>query len=81
MDFGRITVDKELVFYFFGTPDQSLFDLTWEILAEGMLGFVALVDNSRSETFCEALRILETFRAYAPTPYLVVANKQYCQEA
>ncbi len=48
----------------------------WEILAEGMLGFVVLVDSSKPETFREAKSILETFRAYAPTPYVVAANKQ-----
>jgi len=81
MDFGRITVDEDLVLYLFGTPGQRRFDFMWEILAEGMLGFVVLVDSSWPETFREARRILETFRAYAPTPYVVAANKQDCQEA
>jgi len=81
MDFGRITVDEDLVLYLFGTPGQRRFDFMWEILAEGMLGFVVLVDSSRPETFREARRILETCRAYAPTPYVVAANKQDCQEA
>lgn len=76
MDFGRITIDKELVLYLFGTPGQKRFDFMWEILSEGMLGFVVMVDSSRPETFREARRILETFRAYAPTPYVVAANKQ-----
>jgi hypothetical protein len=76
MDFGRITIDKELVLYLFGTPGQKRFDFMWEILSEGMLGFVVMVDSSRPETFREARSILETFRAYAPTPYVVAANKQ-----
>lgn len=76
MDFGRITVDDDLVLYLFGTPGQRRFDFMWEILAEGMLGFIVLVDSSKPETFREAKSILETFRAYAPTPYVVAANKQ-----
>ena len=76
MDFGRITVDKDLVLYLFGTPGQKRFDFMWEILSEGMLGFIVMVDSSRPETFREARSILETFRAYAPTPYVVAANKQ-----
>ena len=76
MDFGRITIDDELVLYLFGTPGQRRFDFMWEILSEGMLGFVVLVDSARPETFREARRILDTFRAYAPTPYVVAANKQ-----
>jgi signal recognition particle receptor subunit beta len=76
MDFGRITIDKDLILYLFGTPGQKRFDFMWEILSEGMLGFVVLVDSTRPETFREARNILETFRAYAPTPYVVAANKQ-----
>lgn len=81
MDFGRITVDNDLVLYLFGTPGQKRFDFMWEILSEGMLGFVVMVDSSRPETFREARYILETFRAYAPTPYVVAANKQDLSDA
>jgi hypothetical protein len=81
MDFGRITVDDELVLYLFGTPGQKRFDFMWEILSEGMLGFVVMVDSTRPETFREAKSILETFRAYAPTPYVVAANKQDAPDA
>jgi small GTP-binding protein len=81
MDFGRITVDEDLVLYLFGTPGQKRFDFMWEILSEGMLGFIVMVDSTRPETFREARSILETFRAYAPTPYVVTANKQDLEDA
>ena len=81
MDFGRITVDKDLVLYMFGTPGQRRFDFMWEILAEGMLGFVVLLDSVRAETFREARGILDTFRSYAPVPYVVAANKQDLEDA
>jgi len=81
MDFGRITVDDDLVLYLFGTPGQKRFDFMWEILSEGMLGFVVMIDSTRPETFREARSILETFRAYAPTPYVVAANKQDREDA
>ena len=81
MDFGRITVDDDLVLYLFGTTGQRRFDFMWEILSEGMLGFIVMVDSTRPETFREARSILETFHAYATTPYVVAANKQDMQEA
>ena len=81
MDFGRITVDDDLILYLFGTPGQKRFDFMWEILSEGMLGFVVLIDSARPETFREARRILEIFRGYAPTPYVVAANKQDSPDA
>jgi signal recognition particle receptor subunit beta len=46
-----------------------------------MLGFIVMVDSTRPETFREARSILETFRAYAPTPYIVAANKQDLPDA
>ena len=81
MDFGRITIDNDMALYLFGTPGQKRFDFMWEILSEGMLGFVVIIDSTRPETFREARKILETFRAYAPTPYVVAANKQDCEDA
>jgi small GTP-binding protein len=81
MDFGRITVDDDLVLYLFGTPGQRRFDFMWEILSEGMLGFIVLVDSTKPETFREAKRILETFESYSSTPYVVAANKQDHEDA
>ncbi len=81
MDFGRITIDPELVLYLFGTPGQKRFDFMWEILAEGMLGFIVLVDSARPETFREAKRILSIFRSYSDTPYVIAANKQDLSDA
>ncbi len=81
MDFGRITVDEELILYLFGTPGQRRFNFMWEILSEGMLGFVVMIDSNRPETFREARRILNTFQAYSPVPYIVAANKQDMEDA
>lgn len=81
MDFGRITIDDDLILYLFGTPGQKRFDFMWEILSEGMLGFIVLVDSVRPETFREARRILDVFRRYAPAPYVVAANKQDLPDA
>ncbi|MEP7200322.1 MAG: ATP/GTP-binding protein, partial [Chloroflexota bacterium] len=81
MDFGRITIDEDLVLYLFGTPGQKRFDFMWEILSEGMLGFIVLVDSARPETFREAKRILNVFRSYSDTPYVIGANKQDLEDA
>jgi small GTP-binding protein len=75
MDFGRITIDRDLVLYLFGTPGQDRFDFMWEILGEGMLGYVLLVDASRPESLDEASSILEAFRRMARVPYVVGFNR------
>jgi len=76
MDFGRIAVADDLVLHLFGTPGQKRFDFMWEILSEGMLGLVILVDSTRPETFRETNRIIDFFISYRDTPYVIAANKQ-----
>ena len=75
LDFGRLTIDADLALYLFGTPGQKRFDFMWEILAEGMLGFILLVDAQRDETFAEAAEILRFFRDTAGVPFVVGVNK------
>jgi small GTP-binding protein len=75
MDFGRITIDRDLVLYLFGTPGQERFDFMWEILGEGMIGFLLLVDGSREDSLVEARGILDAFRTMARVPYVVGINR------
>src|SRR4051812_15336723 len=75
MDFGRITIDRDLVLYLFGTPGQDRFDFMWEILGEGMLGYVLLVDASREDSLQEAVGILQAFRKMAHVPFVVALNR------
>jgi hypothetical protein len=75
MDFGRITIDRDLVLYLFGTPGQDRFDFMWEILGEGMLGYVLLVDAARPDSLDEAAGILQAFRKMARVPFVVGLNR------
>jgi signal recognition particle receptor subunit beta len=47
MDFGRITLQEDLVLYVFGTPGQDRFWFLWDELAQGALGAVVLADTRR----------------------------------
>jgi small GTP-binding protein len=75
MDFGRITIDRDLVLYLFGTPGQDRFDFMWEILGEGMLGYILLVDASRQDSLDESVGILAAFRKMARVPFVVALNR------
>ena len=75
MDFGRITIDRDLVLYLFGTPGQERFDFMWEILGEGMLGYILLCDATREESLAEARNILDAFRKMAKVPFVVGMNR------
>lgn len=75
MDFGRITISKDIVLYLFGTPGQERFDFMWQILSEGMLGYILMLDASRPETFAEGRRILEFFSTLSDAPFVVGATR------
>jgi uncharacterized protein len=71
MDFGRITVATDLSLYLFGTPGQRRFEVMWEILSEGMIGFILLVNAGDPRSVEESSHILDQFRRYADVPYVV----------
>jgi small GTP-binding protein len=78
IDFGRITIDDDLVLYLFGTPGQERFEFMWEVASRGMLGYILLVDSTRPETFVEAARHLDFFQSAnvdSAVPFIVAANK------
>jgi uncharacterized protein len=79
MDFGKLTVkDDDLLaeLYMFGTPGQDRFDFMWDVLAEGMDGYILMVDLARGEEAVgEAAGILQHFREMSDAPFVVGANR------
>ena len=70
MDFGRITVDDELVMYLFGTPGQERFGFMWDDICEGALGAIVLADTRR---FGDAFFGLDYFET-RNIPFVVGVN-------
>ena len=70
MDFGRITIDRDLVLYLFGTPGQKRFWYLWEDLALGSLGAVVLADTRRLADCFPSLDYFEDLGL----PFLVAVN-------
>lgn len=71
MDFGRITVDRRVVLYLFGTPGQHRFWFMWDRLARGALGAVVLVDVRR---LLDSFAPIDYFEQ-ARLPFVVVVNE------
>jgi signal recognition particle receptor subunit beta len=59
LDFGRITIDRELILYLFGTPGQDRFWFLWDELSRGALGAVVLADTRRLDTSFAAVDFFE----------------------
>ena len=81
MDFGRITFADDFSLYIFGTPGQRRFEVVWDVLSEGMLGFVLLVKWGDAGALEDARHILETFERYADVPFVVgVTHLDLCPD-
>jgi signal recognition particle receptor subunit beta len=59
LDFGRITIDRQVVLYLFGTPGQQRFWYLWNELSNGALGAVVLADTRRLEACFDAVDFFE----------------------
>jgi small GTP-binding protein len=76
LDFGKIAVSDEVTLYLFGTPGQERFDFMWEVLSEGCIGYVVMVDSCRPGHLLETQRLMERFATITDAPFVVAANKQ-----
>ncbi len=63
LDYGLIQLGQGEVVHLYGTPGQERFDFMWEILQEGALGLVVLVDNARPDPTGDLLRFLDAYEA------------------
>ena len=70
MDFGRLSIDQQLVLYLFGTPGQDRFWFMWDDLSRGAVGAVVLVDLRRIDDCFAAIDYFED-RAL---PFVVAVN-------
>jgi uncharacterized protein len=73
LDFGRITISRDLVLYLFGTPGQQRFWFMWNDLALGALGAVVLIDVRRPESSFAAIDFFERRKI----PFVVGVNGFY----
>lgn len=70
MDFGRVSLDSDLILYLFGTPGQHRFWFMWDDLVRGAIGAVVLVDTRRLADCFAAVDYFED----RDLPYIVGVN-------
>lgn len=72
MDYGELTLDDGTVLKIYGTPGQRRFSFMWEILAEGALGFVVLVNDQRPDPLDDVGIYLENFAPWIKDSTVVI---------
>lgn len=75
IDFGRITLAKDLTIYLYGTPSKAELQELWETWTEGMLGFIVMVNAEDKSQLEEAAKYLDYFHEKGEWPYLALVNR------
>lgn len=72
MDYGLLRLPGGEKVMLYGTPGQERFDFMWEILSEGGIGLVLLIDNTRPQPFNDMRFFLDAFRDYIARTQVVI---------
>jgi signal recognition particle receptor subunit beta len=70
MEFGRISIDRDLLLYLFSTPGETRLWFMWDELVRGAIGAIVLVDSRRLADCFAAVDFFEHRRL----PYLVAVD-------
>lgn len=73
MDYGEVSLDDETTLALYGTPGQHRFRYMWEILSQGAMGVIIMVDDSRPDPLSDMEMYLENFSSYIEESCAVVA--------
>jgi signal recognition particle receptor subunit beta len=64
MDYGMMKISETERIHLYGTPGQERFEFMWQILSEGGLGLVLMLDNSRTTSFQDMHFFLDAFKSF-----------------
>lgn len=64
MDYGVMNLDGGEKVHLYGTPGQERFDFMWDILTQGGIGLILLLDNTRADPFQDMRFFLDAFAKF-----------------
>lgn len=64
MDYGLMKLENGERIHLYGTPGQERFDFMWEILTEGGIGLILLLNNSNHAPLQDLEVYLDAFREF-----------------
>ena len=80
MDYGVIRLDELTKVHLYGTPGQERFDFMWEILSQGSIGLILMLDNTRSNPLKDLQFFMEAFAdLIAMAPMVIGVSKMDLQ--
>ncbi len=76
LDYGVMQLDSEEKIHLYGTPGQERFNFMWDILANGGIGLVLLLDNTRKDPLTDMAFFIDSFRDYISQTALAIGVTQ-----
>ena len=76
MDYGMMNLAGNEKIHLYGTPGQERFNFMWDILTDGGLGLIILVDNSRKEPIKDLIFYINSFKDYINETALCIGITQ-----
>jgi len=64
LDYGMMSLDDKEMIHLYGTPGQKRFDFMWEILTNGGIGLVILLDNSSANPLQDMRTYIDSFKEF-----------------
>jgi uncharacterized protein len=74
IDYGEIKLEDDLIIGLYGTPGQDRFDFMWDIICQGTMGIVLLIDHSRAERLQDLEFYLNAFKGYSANIVIGVSH-------
>lgn len=72
LDYGEVALEDGAVLKLYGTPGQRRFAYMWEILAEGALGIIILLNDRRPDPVADLQIYLDNFAPMLRDSVLVI---------
>lgn len=72
LDYGVLHIDDDTKVHLYGTPGQERFDFMWDILTNGGIGLILLLDNSRPNPLKDMQFFLDAFQDFLRNAPLVI---------
>lgn len=81
MDYGIINLEDGEKIHLYGTPGQERFDFMWDILVNGGIGLVLLLDNTRADPFKDMRFFLDAFKSFIEKTNVAIGVTQMDQSS
>lgn len=72
MDYGSMRLDNNEMLHLYGTPGQERFNFMWELLTDGSIGVVVMLDDANPDPLEDLRSFITAFRDFISDHAVVI---------